>query len=373
MSDVHTNYQEYLESYAWKALKKTKLEEQSQCESCWLPATSVHHLTYERLWREKTEDIVSICERCHEECHHVGGYQIKNDEEILRRRFEEVRNTYLWEKEIELIELKEIFKYDFSKDEKPRLKKTTQWSSTMTGLSFSTNNHPIRINLGWKNETQILADWSRNSFDIGNNPFFMIDQSLYFAYKINYRNEENYEEISNHWGYGNYYWLNLSCFDIYSFEAISAYLFKDIYGVYLVKYFTEPSFWGAEEIRIYKTSISPSWFMRIWYPYYRNGGNIYCEPVNYYYYNNFDNPFPEDILRVKWADLETFEVLDGWRARDKNYIYDYWKIIEQIIHEGEDSSYYIWDNWGCSYGKYWDDCKTLFSDPSDWCGYCSGA
>ena len=34
MSDVHTNYQEYLESYAWKALKKTKLEEQSQCESC---------------------------------------------------------------------------------------------------------------------------------------------------------------------------------------------------------------------------------------------------------------------------------------------------------------------------------------------------
>lgn len=49
MSDVHTNYKEYLESYAWKALKKTKLEEQPNCECCGAPATSVHHLSYERL------------------------------------------------------------------------------------------------------------------------------------------------------------------------------------------------------------------------------------------------------------------------------------------------------------------------------------
>lgn len=91
MNNTHINYQEYLESYAWKALKKTKLEEQPQCECCGAPATSVHHLSYERLWREKAEDIVSICERCHEECHHIWWYQIKNDEEILRKKFENLK------------------------------------------------------------------------------------------------------------------------------------------------------------------------------------------------------------------------------------------------------------------------------------------
>lgn len=144
MSDVHTNYKEYLESYAWKALKKTKLEEQSQCESCWLPATSVHHLSYERLWREKSDDIVSICERCHEECHHVGGYQIKNDEEMLRRRFEEVKNGFLENKNVDKKEEElrwigwslELWEsYNRSRKASIYVDKTT-WMCSIDGLVF---------------------------------------------------------------------------------------------------------------------------------------------------------------------------------------------------------------------------------------------
>lgn len=95
MSDTNTHYKEYLESYAWKALKKTKLEEQPDCEACWEPATTVHHLSYERRWSERADDIVSICENCHNECHYIDGYQIKNDAEILKRRFEDVKLAHI--------------------------------------------------------------------------------------------------------------------------------------------------------------------------------------------------------------------------------------------------------------------------------------
>ncbi len=91
---MENNYKEYLNSYAWKAIKQVKLSEHPECECCWEPATIVHHLSYERRWSEKEEDIVSICERCHHECHFVNGYQIKNDEEMLRKRFEEVRDEF---------------------------------------------------------------------------------------------------------------------------------------------------------------------------------------------------------------------------------------------------------------------------------------
>ncbi len=88
------NYKEYLDSYAWKSIKKTKLEENPKCECCWINATTVHHLSYERIWRERSDDVVSICESCHYECHHVWGYQIKNEETLLRKRFNEVRENH---------------------------------------------------------------------------------------------------------------------------------------------------------------------------------------------------------------------------------------------------------------------------------------
>ncbi|MDD2870634.1 MAG: DKNYY domain-containing protein [Candidatus Gracilibacteria bacterium] len=118
---MENNYKEYLESFAWKAIKKMKLEEQPECECCSEKATTVHHLSYERRGMERDDDIVSICERCHNECHYVDGYQIKNDEKILRKRFEDVKEIYLGngyssDNQSELksykVTLRDVFHYD---------------------------------------------------------------------------------------------------------------------------------------------------------------------------------------------------------------------------------------------------------------------
>lgn len=95
-------YKEYLNSEAWRALKKMKLEEKPNCEVCWEWADTVHHLSYERRWAEKPEDIVSICFNCHEACHYYnsvdsyGGLiieKIPNTERELRKRFEEIKKS----------------------------------------------------------------------------------------------------------------------------------------------------------------------------------------------------------------------------------------------------------------------------------------
>ncbi len=367
MSDAHTNYQEHLESYAWKALKKMKLEEQSECECCWAPATSVHHLSYKRLWREKPDDIVSICERCHDECHHVWWYQIKNDEEILRRRFEEVKNIYLWEIESGNVELKELFKHKFSQE-----KISTFIHSYSGQWIINWKNYATLQLLGEGRENILLDDTniSGNSINklwlIWDNPYFKVDNGLYYAYKINYFYSDNNESISES-EINRYYLLKLSCFDVDSFEFLNESIVKDKLGVYLVKYYKEFNWDWALEIKIYKTSIDSSWFRWIGWPYYKNSNKIYCEIGNNFYYS-----FPENIIHLKWADLETFEILDNWRARDINCIYENWKIVEIVPHKNENNDYSIWSSWGCSYGEYWEDCKTLFSDRSDWCSCCKG-
>lgn len=93
MWDIQVDYNEYLKSYSWKAIKKTKLEENPDCEICWEPSITVHHLSYDRLWKESEDDIVSICESCHNDCHFIEWYQIKNNEDDLRRRFEDLKKT----------------------------------------------------------------------------------------------------------------------------------------------------------------------------------------------------------------------------------------------------------------------------------------
>jgi len=101
MLELDNKYNEYLESYAWKALKEKKISDDFNCSCCWKPASVVHHLTYERLWRELENDIVSLCEICHNECHFIDDEKILNEENILRKRYEDVksRNQKNWNKE----------------------------------------------------------------------------------------------------------------------------------------------------------------------------------------------------------------------------------------------------------------------------------
>lgn len=60
-------YVDYLKSEKWKRLRLEVMKRDSfLCQKCKTErACHVHHLTYERLGREKMEDLVSICLNCH--------------------------------------------------------------------------------------------------------------------------------------------------------------------------------------------------------------------------------------------------------------------------------------------------------------------
>src|SRR2546426_1847649 len=61
-------YQKYLASREW-ALLKERVRERSGgiCERCKsAPHQATHHLTYERVGQELLEDLLGVCEPCHE-------------------------------------------------------------------------------------------------------------------------------------------------------------------------------------------------------------------------------------------------------------------------------------------------------------------
>lgn len=66
------NYNRYLQSKEWQELRKRKLKSVGNiCEICEFPyELRVHHLTYERIGREKLSDLQVLCERCHTDNHY---------------------------------------------------------------------------------------------------------------------------------------------------------------------------------------------------------------------------------------------------------------------------------------------------------------
>ena len=72
------SYAAYLRSETWQATKRRKLSSVDWCcENCgaeWgMTALDVHHLTYERLGREKDEDLRVLCRACHGDEHRQMG------------------------------------------------------------------------------------------------------------------------------------------------------------------------------------------------------------------------------------------------------------------------------------------------------------
>ena len=63
------NYKAYMRSDAWKSLREKKLEAcQHKCEcegGCCREATQVHHLHYETLGNESSQDLQALCAKCH--------------------------------------------------------------------------------------------------------------------------------------------------------------------------------------------------------------------------------------------------------------------------------------------------------------------
>ena len=65
------NYPDYLRSEEWQQKRRAVLlRAKFICEKCsHEQATEVHHLTYERIFFERLEDLMAICGRCHSQLH----------------------------------------------------------------------------------------------------------------------------------------------------------------------------------------------------------------------------------------------------------------------------------------------------------------
>jgi len=63
-------YIEYLRSDEWREKRKEFLEEADyECEECGERATEVHHLSYDNIGEEDTDDVEILCHECHKETH----------------------------------------------------------------------------------------------------------------------------------------------------------------------------------------------------------------------------------------------------------------------------------------------------------------
>lgn len=63
-------YSSYIRSPKWAELRKAVLKrDKGVCRDCGKPAKQVHHLTYDRIFREAMEDLISLCGVCHAKRH----------------------------------------------------------------------------------------------------------------------------------------------------------------------------------------------------------------------------------------------------------------------------------------------------------------
>ena len=62
------DYKQYLASREWRVKRKEVIEDRGGiCERCASrPIQNVHHLTYERVGQEHSDDLMGVCRPCHE-------------------------------------------------------------------------------------------------------------------------------------------------------------------------------------------------------------------------------------------------------------------------------------------------------------------
>jgi hypothetical protein len=66
-----TSYHEYIQSPEWRELRKIILDRDgNKCTQCGNTVTlQVHHIHYENLFHERKEDLITLCNDCHEATH----------------------------------------------------------------------------------------------------------------------------------------------------------------------------------------------------------------------------------------------------------------------------------------------------------------
>jgi len=68
---VNEAYQAYLNSPEWRAKRQDVLALAGyRCVACGKTIDlEVHHITYERIYRELVNDLLALCQNCHKEAH----------------------------------------------------------------------------------------------------------------------------------------------------------------------------------------------------------------------------------------------------------------------------------------------------------------
>jgi 5-methylcytosine-specific restriction endonuclease McrA len=72
-------YKQYLQSPQWQAKRRKILHRAGyRCELCRkAKPLQVHHLTYERKFRERLGDLQAVCDRCHRRIHGIKPWWVK--------------------------------------------------------------------------------------------------------------------------------------------------------------------------------------------------------------------------------------------------------------------------------------------------------
>ena len=67
-------YLTYLKSEEWRSKRSAVLKRDGGvCQGCRnASATEIHHITYENLFQEPLEDLISYCQPCHKKAHNRG-------------------------------------------------------------------------------------------------------------------------------------------------------------------------------------------------------------------------------------------------------------------------------------------------------------
>lgn len=70
------DYEEYLHSDWWIVIRAlSKKRSRNMCALCSSPEhLNVHHRSYKNLGKEKPEDVIVLCQDCHEKHHGKGNY-----------------------------------------------------------------------------------------------------------------------------------------------------------------------------------------------------------------------------------------------------------------------------------------------------------
>lgn len=82
-SENQKKYSEYLKSPEWRERRKKVLDrDNEECQLCKGKGSHVHHKTYQNIFNEPLEDLITLCRDCHDMFHKLKRQQPKQKSKI---------------------------------------------------------------------------------------------------------------------------------------------------------------------------------------------------------------------------------------------------------------------------------------------------